>query len=111
MVVCDQLGLLREDLDPVQTVRLLHLLDNVLVLAVDLVHLDDRVEPPVGDEEGVLVDDQRERMSDQTGLDCLHVASVQVSVLREKTLKPFEPTGPHKNWQRILRLFHNSAEV
>ena len=97
MAVCDQLRLLREDLDPVQPVRLLHLLDDVLVLAVDLVHLDDRVEPPVGDKEGVLVDDQRERMSDQTGLDCLHVASVQVSVLREKTLKLFEPTGPDKN--------------
>ena len=71
-----------EDLDTVQPVGLLHLLHDHLVLATELVHADDGVQPPVGHEEVLLVDDEREGVADEPGLDGLDVITVQVSVLK-----------------------------
>ena len=70
-----------EDLDAVQPVGLLHLLHDHLVAPRGLVHLDDGVQPPVSDEQEVFEDDQREGVTDQTGGDCLHIFTLQVSVL------------------------------
>ena len=46
--IVNNLVLLGEDLDAVQPVALLHLLDDGGVVAGDLVHADDGVQPPVG---------------------------------------------------------------
>ena len=82
MVGGDQLSLLTEDLDAVQPVGLLDLLHNHLVLAAELIHADDGVQPPVSDKEVLLVDDEGEGMSDKAGLYGLDIITVQVSVLQ-----------------------------
>ena len=81
MVGGDQLGLLAEDLDAVEPVGLLDLLHDDLVLAAELVHADDGIQPPVGDEEVLFVDHEGEGMSDEARLDCLDIVAIQVSVL------------------------------
>jgi len=58
MTADDVLGFLAVDPDAVEAVALLHLLDDPLAVAGNLVHLDDGVEAPVGDEELVGVDDE-----------------------------------------------------
>ena len=77
-----QLGLLTEDLDAIEPVGLLDLLHDHLVLAAELVHLDNGIQSPVGDKQVLLVDDEREGVSDEPRLDSLYIVTIQVSVLQ-----------------------------
>ena len=78
----NQLGLLTEDLDAIEPVGLLDLLHDHLVLAAELVHADDSIQPPIGDKQVLLVDDEREGVSDEPRLDGLYIVTIQVSVLQ-----------------------------
>ena len=60
-----QLGLLTEDLDAIEPVGLLDLLHDHLILAAELVHADNGIQSPVGDKQVLLVDDEREGVSDE----------------------------------------------
>ena len=60
----DGLSILAVDPDAVEPVALLHLLNNLLAISGDLVHLDDGVQTPVSDVKLVRIDDQGEGVSD-----------------------------------------------
>ncbi len=70
-----------------------YLLDDSLVGAGVLVHLDDGVEPPVGDEDLLAEDDEGEGVPDEPGADGLDVGAVQAGVLDvvEQRVAPVQP--------------------
>ena len=77
----DGLGFFAVNSDAVQPVALLHLLDDPLAVAGDLVHFNDRIQTPIRDEKLVCVDNKWERMPDHPGADRLDVSAVQVGML------------------------------
>ncbi len=66
MAVDNLLSVLAVYSDAVESIAFLNFFDDFFGAAGDLVHLDDGVEPPVGDVQLVGVHDQREGMTDHS---------------------------------------------
>ena len=82
----DSLRVLGEDLDAIQTVGFLNFLHDLLSFSGELIHLDDGVEPPVGDKKMLLVHDKRKWMPDKSGGDGLHIGSIETGVLKKNEI-------------------------
>ena len=86
MIGCYQLSFLTINLDTIQSVGLFNFLNNDLVTTRDFVHPDDSIKTPISDKEIILEDDQREWMSDKSGLNGLNIFPIQVGMLKYFTL-------------------------